>query len=144
VDAVDIADAIVHEAIHALLYMQEQKKSWVYDPDLCKPIPRVVSPWTGRHLALRPFLQACFVWYGLLHFWCLALSAGAFDSARIRERIVRSGIGFWDKPLLDYIDSYKAALCPDLLKAIQEMQSIVNDAFASTFSTEKIKVDMGA
>ncbi len=136
VDDVDIADAIVHEAIHALLYMQEEKKKWVNDPDLYRPIPRAISPWTGQHLPLRPFLQACFVWYGLLNFWCLALSSEAFDHSRIRERIVRSGIGFSKGPLLDQIDSYKGEICPDLLRAIEEIQSIVISSFAPILDLE--------
>ena len=65
---VDLAEALVHEGIHSLLYMQERTRSWGPAPELEDSIARVVSPWSGNHLSLASFLHACFVWYGLAHF----------------------------------------------------------------------------
>jgi hypothetical protein len=131
IDEVDLADAIVHETIHSLLYMQERKKRWVYDPELYDPISRAVSPWTGNSLALRPFLQACFVWYGLLQFWCLALPRSTFNPTRVRERMIMALKGFLGRPLLEQVAPYKTDISPDLLEAIEEMQAIVISAYNS-------------
>jgi hypothetical protein len=68
-----IADALVHEAIHALLDLAE-------DADPITPMRRqnrsaidgcrvIASPWTGRLLDVNTFVQACYVWYGLVRFW---------------------------------------------------------------------------
>jgi hypothetical protein len=130
VDEVDIAEAIIHEAIHGLLYMQERDKRWVLNPAFYAPDPVVASPWTGNPLDLRPFLQACFVWYGLLNFWCLALEANTFDRARIHTRISRAIIGFLNQPLLSYITSYLPEISTDVLDAIEIMQKKVTTAFA--------------
>ena len=70
VDAGTLAEALVHEAIHTLLDMHRSRNPWVLGPR--QPAGEhdvIVSPWTGAGLLLEPFLQACFVWYGLLHFW---------------------------------------------------------------------------
>jgi len=130
-DEADIANAIVHESIHSLLYMQEVQKAWVFDPDLFMPVPRVVSPWTGKALALRPFLQACFVWYGLLQFWSLALSANAFSIDRARTWILQCLVGFTKGSLLEHIDEHKKSISSDVMEAIQEMQLTVTEAFGS-------------
>lgn len=131
VDAAGLADAIVHEGIHALLYMQERQKRWVFNSSLCEPIARIESPWSGNPLPLRPFLQACFVWYGLLHFWCLALTCETFHPQHVHTHIMRSLQGFVKGPLLTRIARYTPDISPDLLNAIQEMQAIVTTTFAS-------------
>lgn len=63
-----ISNAIVHESIHSVIYMFESCGSLLVTN---KPAPsyRVKSLWTGRTLTLDSFIQACFVWFGLFHFW---------------------------------------------------------------------------
>lgn len=125
----DLAEALVHEAIHALLYMHERWEPWV-PARFYPPVPCVVSPWSGRNLALRPFLQACFVWYGILHFWSRAISNGAVPVARASDRLARAAHGFLRGPLLP-------RLTPDCLESLSEpirtavggMQARVVNAF---------------
>jgi hypothetical protein len=131
VDAELIADAIVHEGIHALLYMQERQRKWVSDPGLYEAVARVTSPWSGRPLPVRPYLQACFVWYGLLHFWCQALEAGAFEQDRVQEQIMAALRGFVGEPLRDRVEPWAGDISVDILEAIAEMQSNVSAAFVS-------------
>jgi hypothetical protein len=123
VDHVDLADAAVHEGIHSLLYMQERKKRWFLDLSLFESVAQVTSPWTGNSLSLASFLQACFVWYGLLHFWRLALSARAFDRQRICDCVSRSLRGFQGEPLLARLSYYASGISPDLLETIDEVQT---------------------
>ena len=125
----DIANAIVHEGIHGLLYMQEVQEEWVSDPELRDSTRRVYSPWTGAHLALRPFLQACFVWYGLANFWSQALGSNSFaDTREVRGWLERTLLGFTKGPLLQHICEYEDFLSPEVRDAIVEMQDTILSA----------------
>jgi hypothetical protein len=127
VDDVEVAEGLVHEAIHALLYMQEQHKRWV-SPALYGAEKRTVSPWTGNQLPLRPYLQACFVWYGLLHFWAMALAKGVFPPARVRERIIQSTAGFLDDSFEAPLIAYRDEIADDLLDAISRMREMIRNS----------------
>ena len=128
VDEVVVAEALVHEAIHGLLYMQERCKAWVPDA-LYMGASALVSPWSGNPLPLRQYLQACFVWYGLLHFWSLALEADSFPESRVRTRIAQALIGFLGGRLTDSLGSAHDAVDPEILGAIDEMQLHVQRTF---------------
>jgi hypothetical protein len=132
---VSCSEGIVHEAIHGLLYMQERLKPWVYRPELLDSNPLIKSPWTGTILPVRQYMQACFVWYGLLNFWCLALKAQTFPPDQIRTRILTALGGFTRGSLVNRLDPYKDGISEDLLEAIQAMQaailSVATDAEAA-------------
>jgi hypothetical protein len=128
VQDVDLADAVVHEAIHALLYMQEEQQPWVLAPELWEPIPRTVSPWSGRPLPIRQFLQACFVWYGLLHLWALAGQHGSFANPRLRQLFKRAAGGFVRGSLASILEPYAGGLTEDIVATVVEMQDRVRAA----------------
>jgi HEXXH motif-containing protein len=120
---VDLAEALVHEGIHALLYMQERRVAWVHDQALYDPLHvRVQSPWTGSMLGVRPFLQACFVWYGLLHFWADALQTDAFDHRQVQGRMGIASRGFLAGPLLERVRECRQDIDPIILTAIEALQ----------------------
>jgi len=127
VDDVDVAEGLVHEAIHSLLYMQEQQKRWV-DPAFYGAEKRTHSPWTGNHLPLRPYLQACFVWYGLVHFWAMALAEGIFPPGRVRERLVQSMSGFLDDSFEEPLVTYGDKIADELLAAINRIWTNIRDS----------------
>jgi hypothetical protein len=84
-----IADAIVHEAIHTQIYRYEALgNNRLVSREAINE--RVCSPWTGRSLRLDSFIQACFVWFGLHHFW----DAGAVDDANHSALALRASAGF--------------------------------------------------
>jgi len=125
----DLANGIVHEGIHGLLYMQEVQEEWVSDPELRDSTRRVFSPWTGAHLALRPFLQACFVWYGLANFWSQALANNSFaDTQEARNWLERTLLGFTKGPLLQHIRAYEGFISTVVKDAIMEMQDTIVSA----------------
>ncbi len=130
VEPVLLAEGIVHEAIHALLYMQERRTPWVENDELYGPNPVIVSPWSGNTLALRPFMQAAFVWYGLLHFWCLAMGAGVFDDMRVRARISIALSGFLKGSLVERLQPWVSGISPELVAAIAALQDRVTSARA--------------
>jgi hypothetical protein len=134
VDIVDLAEALVHEGIHALLFMEELQRPWGDIPELRDGVRRVDSPWTGNSLSLSSFLQACFVWYGLAHFWALALPVRAFDPERIKQRLIQAVCGFLGGPLFNNLETFLPGIYPEVVDTIQEMQARIVDAFADNQS----------
>lgn len=64
-----IADAIIHEAIHSLLFMYEETHAPLVSRDDEALSIVVASPWTGKELFLSAYVHACVIWYGLFWFW---------------------------------------------------------------------------
>jgi hypothetical protein len=125
VSDITLAEAMVHEAIHALLYMTLYPVPWGVDNGHTDAAAgRVVSPWTGARLKVSSFLQACFVWYGLLQFWDRAVRLETFEnSAGAHERMTRALGGFSGKPLLDNLGSeVRKNVRGDVCDAIQTIQ----------------------
>lgn len=128
-----LAEAILHEAIHSYLYMGEQRERWVLDPELYQAREPIMSPWTEAPLQLRPYLQACFVWFGLLQFWAEAYGADRFPPNEMRERIVQAASGFLGPSLVDRT-GVADRLNADLCIAIRRMQSMVQKQFGEALT----------
>jgi len=64
----NIANAIVHEAIHTVIYRFEAYGERLV-PKENENSGRFRSPWTGALLNPTSLAQACLVWFGLYHFW---------------------------------------------------------------------------
>lgn len=124
-----LSDALVHEAMHTLLYMDEQQDRWVLRPELYDGPLRITSPWTGASLPLRPYLQACFVWYGLLNYWSRAWDSDAFPVHEVKERISQALVGFLRGPLLGRVEGVISDLSTELVGTIEEMQAQVLEAW---------------
>ena len=130
---IDLAEAMIHEGVHALLYMEEGRSPWVLNRDLYDPMKtRVVSPWTGSPLGVRPFLQAGFVWFALLHFWSAAWEAAAFDRPMIHERMTLALRGFLAGPLEDRVADVRKDIAPEVRQAIAAMQAHVVEAWPAS------------
>jgi len=125
-----VAEALVHEAIHGVLYMDEQHDPWVLDAALYAGPMRIASPWTGNPLPLRPYLQACFVWYGLLSFWAQALPSGAFDRVVVRERLHVALSGFLRGDLLERVAYAAPSLSREVRNGVSALQASVAGSFA--------------
>jgi hypothetical protein len=126
-----LAEAIVHEAIHSLLYMHEVREPWFLFPEQYSFDVLIESPWTGAKLRLEPFLQACFVWFGLTNFWTLAQRNSPFDAECARERLNTARRGFTLGPLLSRIAEHVHLITPNLLELIRLMQDDIMSAEAS-------------
>ena len=131
VTAEAVADAVVHEGIHGLLYMQQVMQPWGPSELIYNQAPAAASPWTGRMLPLRSFLEACFVWYGLLHFWCYALSQSVFEPREVRRHLARALNGFLHQRLPDLVAGHREKVLPDLIESLAALQSNVQAAFAA-------------
>ncbi|MFD7643446.1 HEXXH motif-containing putative peptide modification protein [Kitasatospora sp. NPDC059795] len=74
-------DAVIHEAVHCLLYMIEEQENWFTDQAAAWG-SSMRSLWSGRDLPLHSFVHACFVWFALTCFWAEARVEGADDMFR--------------------------------------------------------------
>jgi len=117
---------VVHEAIHGLLYRDALGQPWV-GGEAADDAPRLASPWTGRVLPVRPFLEAACVWFGLAHLWALASQApaGTFPPGAARGRLVRAARGFAQGSLADRARPWWPAIRPDVLDAVDTLQKQV-------------------
>ena len=88
-----LIDALVHESVHAAIYMFES-----LNYPLCQPAEfKVQSGWSGRNLTLDQYVQACFVWWGLLNLWYSWLPHNKESSAS--ELYERAARGFHTYPV---------------------------------------------
>jgi hypothetical protein len=124
-----LAEGIVHEAIHGLLYRDSLPRPWVR-AGAAQEVPRVQSPWTGRALTVRAFLEAACVWFGLVHLWALSHNAGMFETSAVRRRLVRSMSGFAQGALVDRIRPWLADIRPEIVETVDGLQRRVVDALA--------------
>jgi hypothetical protein len=132
IDEVRIAEAIVHEAVHAVLYMQLQGNPWGLVGCRGAQEGHVVSPWTGNPLPLSAYLHACFVWYALVHFWGLALSRNAFSVDRILPRMARALVGFQKGPLLAALDeSSLRSVRSEIQESVHTLQVYLLDSMGA-------------
>lgn len=129
VDPALLADGLVHEAVHSLLYMHEINERWVLQDELFSTNPVIASPWTGTVLPLRPFLQACFVWFALGNFWSLACAGSGFDAHRAAEMRNAAYQGFLGTRLTDRLGPYRDQIAGPVIELIDSMnQQMIDNA----------------
>ena len=114
----ELADAIIHEAIHGIIYQFE-----AFGEKLLR-MPKatdfqVFSPWTGARLGVESFAQACLVWFGLLHFW----KAAAGDAEQPRQLYERAQKGFLSPTYVNACRSTDGYLAPHVSSVLAELQA---------------------
>lgn len=120
-DLAMLADGLVHESIHALLYTTELFKPFVA---ASAPTARLVrSPWSDNLLSLRTYVHACFVWYGLANFWNRALEANTFVTQRAREHLAQALRGFRLANPVDLLISYFGLIDSSVLEIVGSLRS---------------------
>lgn len=121
------AEAIVHEAIHGFLFREALRRPWV-NGEAAMEVKRIPSPWTGRPLPVRSYLEAACVWYGLVHLWSLALQGGGFDTEAVKTRLIRSVDGFNRGSLIERVRPFRNEIRPDVLTTVDTLQSRIVEA----------------
>lgn len=66
----ELAEVLLHEAIHHLL-AKDEIMFGMYLTQSDNSMDGIQSPWSNNTMHINSFGQACFVWYGLWHFWNL-------------------------------------------------------------------------
>ena len=136
-DDVELAESLVHEAIHSLVEAAEtlanlaatDEEKWISDARLYDGTPRTVSPWTGTRLVAPTYVHACFVWYGVVCFWAQALRTDAFSAARVQDRLRAAMRGFLAGSMVDQLEPFRGAMHPALTVALVRMRDDVSSAF---------------
>lgn len=118
-----LAEALVHEAIHSLLSMAQVTDPWFVSDNWLQSTRLIESPWTGAQLRIEPFLQACFVWFGLAHFWVAAQGSTFFTTQRVEKGLAVCRNGFLKGPLSMRMGQYQPDIAPELVELIQVMQN---------------------
>jgi hypothetical protein len=118
-----LAESVVHEAIHGLLYRDALGRPWVVG-EPADETPRLSSPWTGRPLPVRAYLEAACVWFGLVHLWALASRAEGhvLPAGVVRQRLLRAVRGFGEGSLVDRARPWWPAIRPDVLNTVDTLQ----------------------
>jgi hypothetical protein len=114
-----IAESLVHESIHSLMWRAEILNHIIKDPMLS--METVVSPWSGFELHYYTILQAAFVWYGIANFWKLNLNAGHFDNEKVKFYLSRAKKGFIDRSFLNQVDKHKYNLNDGMYQAFIQL-----------------------
>jgi hypothetical protein len=119
ISALSLADAMVHESIHAVLYKYE-----ALGPRLVPPghsdLGRIASPWTGTPLEIDSFVQACFVWYGLHSFWIRAVAIPESHSF-----VERSEKGFKSLAYNERCNDCEQFLAPGVGQVLRSLPSLL-------------------
>jgi hypothetical protein len=124
----DVADGIVHEAVHMILDHWELAQPLVLG-DANPHEPALVSPWSGRELDTNTFVQACFVWCALFHFWVAALRQGLLGADAAIPIIRRRASGFLaDPPLEARLEKRRHVLGEDVIPAVRSLRLRVLEA----------------
>ena len=90
-----LVEALVHESIHASLYMADSCSPWLPTREQTRLAGyRAVSPWTGNRISISSIQEAIFVWYGVYKLWLVALERGLYNEQRVMDRLAFVGRGF--------------------------------------------------
>jgi HEXXH motif-containing protein len=111
---VDIATALVREAVNQALYCWELHHPLI----LSESDAKVRSPWTGRPLGLYAFVHACFAWYGVASMW--QTCSAPYVEAWLHDATA----GFARQPLA-YLGDFARHLPHDIIAAIDEMTRLI-------------------
>src|SRR5262249_33229675 len=118
-------DSMVHEAIHGFLYMHECVEPWVRGYSLYTDEGAIISPWSGNLLPVRPFMQACFVWYGLAMSWARHIGVNVFEQERTYCLLGRALNGVRGSSLADLLKPWQAEIRPESVELVAELPGIV-------------------
>ena len=112
-----LADAVLHEAIHSQVSKVEALTARLENS------ATLLSPWTGIQLTSSTYAHACFVWYGLVHFWRARLVGEPPDSA-LQASLTRAESGFRHRFLKKAVASrVELGLDADLLDVLLKMET---------------------
>jgi len=126
----ELAESIVHEAIHACLLMAERSGWLGRDGGIFTLSREVISPWTGARIRPSSFIHACFVWYGLVNFWRLAVERGSFEQTSAEGRLWKAAGGFIRRAPSDCLEKSDWELLQnDVKEALWEMRNQVVSSF---------------
>lgn len=128
VDSAELADLLLHEAIHTMLFMWEETfEHFVVDRAASDDV-KVASPWTGRPLKLSAFVHACLVWYGMYWFWKNASEQNSWPAHRSRELMKAAHLGFEKGSLLTLLSDHMSHLSAGIVTTLADIETRMTGA----------------
>lgn len=115
-----IVSSIVHETIHSYLYYIEIFFPFSNDVNRYYSI-KAKSPWTNRVLPIASFIHACFVWYGIYHFWVKLIKRDGYKINYVTEAN-KCGKGFLSNEYLVEIEKIKLNLRDDIYQSLIKLR----------------------
>lgn len=114
-----LADFVIHEAIHCAIDHCE-----VVSPILRGVgfAPAIRSPWTGKLLDVNTFVQACFVWYGLVHFWRTARSVSELCTPGSEQMLAQAESGFRRADPGALLEAHSSEVNPEVIEVVRAMR----------------------
>lgn len=136
VSIADLAEQLLHEAIHCHAYRLE-----LFTPFLSAPVSfsfshRLVSPWSGRLLSVHSYLHASFVWYGLANFWFAALKRTPLPDKEVLEHLAKAVRGFMADPL-DLLGDARSSIATSVLSAVDDMGRSIRHRWSDLESAKR-------
>ncbi len=127
VDTEYIAESLIHESIHSLLWRAEILQHFLLDPKI--PMGTVRSSWSGEEIYYYTLLQACFVWAGIYWFWREMMAANAtFSMPRMVELSERARRGFLTSQYRQSLAKGRANLQPHVWEVFLQIQSEIRNS----------------
>jgi len=117
-----VAEALVHEATHGMLYMHEEVDG-PFITDESANHEGVESPWTGTTIRLQSLLHACAVWLAIHSYWQRALVADSCDAAEARRSSDLALGGFRARPAAELVDRHLALLSPAAVELLERLDA---------------------
>ncbi|MDC0711063.1 hypothetical protein POL68_21510 [Stigmatella sp. ncwal1] len=121
IDVTALTGSLIHESIHAFLYMCELEAPIVQDWERVRGT-LLVSPWTGGRLTLHTYLHASFVWYGLSRLWHLPKAEQVFPAEALAEHRARAAEGF-ARGILGPLEPVRHHVSPYVMEQLQWMDA---------------------
>ena len=129
IDEFRLIDSLYHEAIHAVIYFYEELICEMVDTAV-NTEQTIRSPWSGNTLGVSQYIQACFVWWGLLNFWTtLRVNSNILGSSEWLEHRARKGFELNPSTILHENKVALRSVSSDASAAI----SIIQSDFISRF-----------
>ncbi len=118
-------EIITHECTHNVIHMLETEEQWIDREDQLPAHNSVVSPWSGRSLSFRKYLEANFVWYGLYHLWKRIIETETLPPEGALPYLREAAKGFHCGSNLDRLGDKAHFLNPKVQSMLTEIQTLV-------------------
>jgi len=127
VDRALLMNALVHEAIHCILFIHEVIRA----PFLLQgPLAAqtVISPWSGAALRLHSYIEACFVWFGLFWLWTRFPARSLAERERSDQLRARAFAGFKHRPVTRILANERENIARHVWDALESIESRICDS----------------
>jgi hypothetical protein len=122
-DLAQLANSLVHESIHTLLFMFEETSGEFVDHAKPGNSATIRSPWSGRELDLDSCVHACVVWYGLFWFWNRPMASALVSRRRQQEMAELAQKGFLAQPVSRGLSEFAGYLSAPMLELLHAMEA---------------------